>query len=196
MFNTAPTITLITGCKAKRFCYSRTAKTTASEIGRRETIRQCSLLSAQSSRSSRSVRACSAKQHNSGKHRRPMFVAHACTYGARSTRVDRRYFAEANRVKWFRKDRIIRVLVEQSEHAPLLPSRYLFPSSSPYRLLRFYLAHRCLSNRTPDTIFPFLFQSVPRTIIPRFISHRGATVRFPFKWARRGPGLPRNNRSI
>lgn len=24
------------------------------------------------------------------------------------------------------------------------------------RLLRFYLAHRCLSDRTPDTIFPFL----------------------------------------
>lgn len=53
------------------------------------------------------------------------------------------------------------------------PSLYLFPSTSPFPdYSAFYLAHRCLSDRTPDTIFPLSSLSIPRTIIPRFISHR------------------------
>lgn len=54
------------------------------------------------------------------------------------------------------------------------PSLYLFPSPrSPFPdYSAFYLAHRCLSDRTPDTIFPLSSLSIPRTIIPRFISHR------------------------
>lgn len=40
-------------------------------------------------------------------------------------------------MKWFRKDRIIRVLVEQSEHTPLLPVSLSFSIHVPFpRLLR------------------------------------------------------------
>ena len=80
----------------------------------------------------------SGKQHNSWERRRSRFEAHAYTYGGSSPRVGRRYFTEANRVKWFRKDRIIRVLVEQSEHTPLLPVSLSFsiPTFPFPRLLR------------------------------------------------------------
>lgn len=58
-------------------------------------------------------------------------------------------------------------------HPHCCPSLYLFPSTSPFPdYSAFYLAHRCLSDRTPDTIFPLSSLSIPRTIIPRFISHR------------------------
>lgn len=99
-----------------------------------------------------------------------MFEAHAYTYGGSSPRVGRRYFTEANRVKWFRKDRIIRVLVEQSEHTPLLPSLYLFPSLAPFPDYSVSISRTGVYPTVHPTLFsPF---PVPRTIIPRFISHR------------------------
>lgn len=115
------------------------------------------------------IRVRSSKQHNSWERGR--IEAHAYTYGGSSPRVGRRYFTEANRVKWFRKDRIIRVLVEQSEHTPTVARLFIFFHPRPLSSA-FYLAHRCLSDRTPDTIFPLSSLSIPRTIIPRFISHR------------------------